>query len=120
MTTMIVTTSLALLLTCGASAQSDSQAANGMQPHGGVKSTIQAQEQTLPEHQHGSIQHMEMHQPEDIASDVTRVQEPENQRRQTGSNVAVPDLLEQAKMVPKISLQELEAIALKNNPTLKQ
>ena len=120
MKTLIVATSLALLLACGALAQSDSQAANGIETLGGVKSTIQAQEQALPEHQHGSMQHMEMRKPEDIASHVIGVQEPENPNRQTGSNDPILDLLEPAKMMPTISLQELEAIALKNNPTLKQ
>jgi cobalt-zinc-cadmium efflux system outer membrane protein len=48
------------------------------------------------------------------------VQEPENPSQKTGSNLPVPDLLEAAKAVPARSLDDFEAFALKNNPTLKQ
>ena len=73
----------------------------------------------MPAHQHG-VEQMEMQSPKDIASDVTGVQEPENPNQKTGSNLPIPDLLEGAKAVPARSLDEFEALALKNNPTLKQ
>jgi outer membrane protein, heavy metal efflux system len=63
---------------------------------------------------------MEMQGPQEINAHVSGVQEPENPSRKTGSNLPVPDLLEAAKTVPARSLDEFEALALKNNPTLKQ
>ena len=69
---------------------------------------------------HHSMEQMEMHSPRDITSDVTGVQEAENPNRKTGSSLPVPDLLEAAKAAPARSLEEFEAVALKNNPTLKQ
>jgi outer membrane protein, heavy metal efflux system len=72
-----------------------------------------------PDHQHASEQ-MEMHSPKDVTSNVSGVQEPENPNQKTGSNLSVPDLLETAKALPARSLDEFEALALKNNPTLKQ
>jgi outer membrane protein, heavy metal efflux system len=62
----------------------------------------------------------QMHSPQEITADVTGVQEPENPSQKTGSNPFAPDLLEAAKTVPAKSLEEFEAFALKNNPTLKQ
>jgi cobalt-zinc-cadmium efflux system outer membrane protein len=63
---------------------------------------------------------MEMHSPQDITSDVSAVQEPENPDQKTGTNLPVPDLLQTAKAVPAKTLDDFEALALKNNPTLKQ
>jgi outer membrane protein, heavy metal efflux system len=63
---------------------------------------------------------MEMHSPQSIMTDVSRVQEPESPNQKTGSNTPVTDLLEAAKTLPAQSLHDFEALALKNNPTLKQ
>src|SRR5215469_11136988 len=72
-----------------------------------------------PDHQH-AIEQIEMHSPQDITSDVSGVQEPENPNQKTASNIPVPDLLEEAKAVPAKTVDDFEAAALKNNPTLKQ
>ncbi len=96
-----------LLLAIGARAQT---------PHGNVPAA-----QTSPEpHDHGSMRHMEMHRPQDITSNVADVQEPENPDQKIGLNLPVPDLLEAAKNVSPRTLDDFEALALKNNPTLKQ
>lgn len=71
------------------------------------------------DHQH-AMEQMEMPSAKDITSNVSGVQEPENPNQKTGSNPAVPDLLAAAKTAPARSLEEFEALALKNNPTLKQ
>src|SRR5215469_16533967 len=55
------------------------------------------------EHGMGQMQ-MEMHSPEDITSNVSAVQEPENPEHKTGSNLPVADLLEAAKAVPPKTL----------------
>ena len=100
-------TFVALLLGIGAHAQTD-------QPEG-----MQMPAQSPPDHQLSTNQ-MKMHNPPDITSNVSSVQEPENPNRKTGSNFPVPDLLERAKAVPAKGLDDFEAFALKNNPTLKQ
>src|SRR5215469_6938970 len=66
------------------------------------------------------FQQMEMHSPQEIGAHVADVQEPENPNQKTGSNLPVPDLLEAAKAVPAKNLDDFEAAALRNNPTLKQ
>ena len=71
------------------------------------------------EHGMGEMQ-MEMHSPQHITSNVSAVQEPENPEQKTGSNLPVPDLLQAAKAAPPKTLSDFEALALKNNPTLKQ
>ena len=101
----LTATVVALLLEIGAHAQTHQQETNP-----GVQ---------MPDHP-SSMEQMEMHSPQDIASDVTGVQEPENPNRKTGSNLPVPDLLEAAKAVPAKSLDEFDAFAVQNNPTLKQ
>jgi len=63
---------------------------------------------------------MEMHSPQDITSNVSAVQEPENPDQKTGANLPVPDLLQAAKTAPPKTLNDFETLALKNNPTLKQ
>src|SRR5579864_3028835 len=99
-----------LLLAIGARAQT--------QPHGNVPA---AQTSPQPETQdHGSMSHMEMHHPQDTTSNVADVQEPENPDQKTGLDLPVPDLLEAAKNVSPRTLDDFEALALKNNPTLKQ
>ncbi len=80
---------------------------------------IQKSSQSHPDDQCGMGQ-MEMHSPQHITTGVSRVQEPENPDQKTGSNLPVPDLLEAAKTLPVQSLDDFEALALKNNPTLKQ
>jgi cobalt-zinc-cadmium efflux system outer membrane protein len=80
---------------------------------------MQMRPQSPADHQH-SMERMEMHSPQGITSDVTGVQEPENPNQKTGSSLPVPDLLEAAKAAPARSLEEFEAFALKNNPTLMQ
>lgn len=75
--------------------------------------------QSTPDHQHRAEQ-MEMHNPQDVTSDVIGVQEPESPKQKTGSNLPAPDLLEAAKASPARGLDEFEAFALKNNLTLKQ
>jgi outer membrane protein, heavy metal efflux system len=80
---------------------------------------MQMAAQSTPDHPH-RMKDMQKHSPQDIASDVTGVQEPENPDEKTGGNLPVPDLLEVAIRVPARSLDEFEAAALKNNATLKQ
>jgi cobalt-zinc-cadmium efflux system outer membrane protein len=79
---------------------------------------IETPSQFPAEHQR-NIQ-MEMHSPQDITSSVSGVQEPENPNHKSGSTLRVPDLLEGARALPARSLDEFEAFAVKNNPTLKQ
>lgn len=67
-----------------------------------------------------SVDQMEMHSPLSITNDVLRVQEPENPNQKTGSSLPVLHLLEGAKTQPARCLDDFEAVALKNNPTLKQ
>jgi outer membrane protein, heavy metal efflux system len=106
----LTATVVALLLEIGAHAQTHQHE---------TMPGMQAPAQSMPEHQSGMGQ-MEMHSPHDIASDVTGVQEPENPNQRTGSNLPVPDLLSAAKSVPAKSLDEFDALAVQNNPTLKQ
>jgi len=80
---------------------------------------MQMPSQPSPGHQQ-AVEKMEMHSPQDIGFEVRSLQEPENPNQKTGSNLPVPDLLQAAKAVPATSLDEFEASALKNNPTLKQ
>jgi cobalt-zinc-cadmium efflux system outer membrane protein len=100
---------IALLLGIGAHAQTHQ--------HENMPS-LQATSQSPQDHLHTG--QMEMHSPQDITSNVASVQEPENPNQKTGSNLPVPDLLEAAKAVPARNLDDFEALALKNNPTLKQ
>jgi outer membrane protein, heavy metal efflux system len=106
----VTAVAIALLLGTGARAQTH---------HHENMSGIETQSQSSPEHQQ-STEPMEMHSPKDISSNISGVQEPETPNQKTGSNLPVPDLLEAAKAVPARSLDSFEAIALKNNPTLKQ
>jgi|SRR5215467_11865908 len=101
---------VALLLGIGARAQTTQhESLPGMQKP--------PQSPADPQHR---MEQMEMHSPQGITSDVTGVQEPENPNQKTGSSLPVPDLLQAAKAAPARSLEEFEAIALNNNPTLKQ
>ena len=102
-------TVIALFLALGARAQTHHENMSGMQ----------TPSRSQPDHQH-SLGRMEMQSPQNITTDVSSVQEPENPNHKTGSNLPVPDLLEAAKAVPAKSLDDFEAAALKNNPTLKQ
>lgn len=72
-----------------------------------------------PQHEM-NMDHMQMQSVEKTPSHVSDLQEPENPERQTGSNLPVPDLLENARKAPPRKLEEFEQLALKNNPTLKQ
>jgi outer membrane protein, heavy metal efflux system len=105
-----VTAVVALLLGIGAHAQNTQQESG---------SGMQMPDQSSPDHQHGMTP-MEMHGPQGTISNVSGVQEPENPDQKTGSNFPVPDLLEGAKALAARSLDDFEAAALKNNPTLKQ
>jgi outer membrane protein, heavy metal efflux system len=82
-------------------------------------SDMQMPAQSQPDN-NDSMGPMEMHSPQDVTTDVSRVQEPENSNHKTGTNLALPDLLAAAKTVPAKILEEFESSALKNNPTLKQ
>lgn len=77
------------------------------------------QEKSMPEQQHG-MEHMEMHSPKDVTSNVVGVQEPEDPNQRTGSNLPVPDLLESAKATQPKTLEDFEALAREKNPTLRQ
>jgi outer membrane protein, heavy metal efflux system len=119
---LLCATFIALLLANGALAQ-DQQHDNmpGMKmPQTSPQNQPPAEpsKPTMPEHEHGM--EMEMHGPQDITSNVAGVQEPENPDRTTGSNLPVPDLLQAAKAIRAMTLEEFEALALKNNPTLKE
>ena len=100
---------IALLLEVGAHAQTH-------QPDNlpGLQTTSQSPQNHL------HTGRIEMHGPQDVTSNVSSVQEPENPNQKTGSNLPVPNLLEAAKAGPARSLDDFEALALKNNPTLKQ
>lgn len=129
MKNFLSTTFVALLLASGAIAQTHQHdSMPGMQmPQPSNPSQTQPsppllktqQQATTPEPQQG-MENMEMRNPEDITSNVAGVQEPENRVRKTGSNISVPDLLESARQSPEKTLDEFEALALRNNPTLKQ
>jgi cobalt-zinc-cadmium efflux system outer membrane protein len=54
------------------------------------------------------------------AERIMQGQEQENPGHQEASNIPVPDLLQNAKSMPPKQLSDFEALALKNNPTLKQ
>lgn len=119
---------VALLLVGGAFAQ-PYQSMSGMQkPPSNAQTNQQPSSSTRPDGNQVDAQHeqgmgqmqMEMHSPQDITSNVSAVQEPENPNQKTGSNLPVPDLLQVAKVNPGKTLDEFEALALKNNPTLKQ
>lgn len=101
---------VALLIGIGARAQTHQQS--------DIPGT-QVARQSQADDQH-STEQMDMHGPQDITSNVASVQEPENPNQKTGSNLPVPDLLEAAKAIPARSLEDFEAFALNNNPTLKQ
>jgi cobalt-zinc-cadmium efflux system outer membrane protein len=91
----------------------------GMQTPQGAQPAIQKQQQTMPEQQHG-MEHMQMPSPGKTASHLEGLQEPENPDHQVGANLPVPDLLVQAKTASAMKLEDLETMALKNNPTLTQ
>ena len=113
-------TLVALLLAGSAFAQNNQQInSSSMQAAGSTKSNSGAQQQAMPAPQH-SMEHLEMPTPGSTASNAAAVQEPENPSQQTGSNIPVPDLLESAKKAPAMRLSDFEALATKNNPTLKQ
>ena len=130
---------IALLLASGALAQTlRPQGMPGMQmPKTGTQSNQQpsaeaSDTQTSPDAKPASGQpispgaqgmgqmQMEMHSAQDITSNVSAGQEPENPDQKTGSNLPVPDLLQAAKPNPAKTLDDFEALAFKNNPTLKQ
>jgi len=120
MKTLAKVTLVALLLAGSDFAQSNEQTRPpAMQTPGRAEPNTGAQEQAMPEHQH-SMEHMEMRTPGSIASHAAAVQEPENPTQRTESNIPVPNLLESAKKAPAMRLADFEALATKNNPTLKQ
>ncbi|HEX8801304.1 MAG TPA: TolC family protein [Terriglobales bacterium] len=111
---------VALLLAGSAFAQNNQQINSpGIQTPRSRKPNSGAQQQAMPALQH-SMEDMEIRTPESTASNGTAVQEPEKPSQQTGSNIPVPDLLESAKKAPAMRLSDFEALATKNNPTLKQ
>jgi outer membrane protein, heavy metal efflux system len=112
-------TFVGLLLAGSAFAQNNQQSSPGMQRPSGAEPNIQSQQQAVPK-EHDSMEHMEMRTPQGTASNVGAVQEPENPSQQTGASSPVPDLLESAKKLVPMRLADFEALALKNNPTLKQ
>src|ERR1035437_5201335 len=91
----------------------------GMPTSEGAQPAIEKQKQTMPEQQHG-MEHRQTRPPGKTASYVEGLQEPENPDHQVGSNLPVPDLLIQAKTSPAMKLEDLETMALKSNPTLRQ
>jgi len=100
-------TVIALLLALGARAQT----------HQPKSMPVQTNPQSPPDDRGMRIQ---IHTAENTVTDVSKAQEPENPDRKTRSNLPVPDLLEAAKTVPARTLDDFEAAALENNPTLKQ
>ena len=114
-----ISTLFVLLLAAGAFAQNPQSDSTGMHMPSGTKPDLQPQGQATPEQQ-GGMEGMEMRTPEGTASHVAEVQEPENPLQRTGSITSVPDLLQDAQKVPAKQLADFEALALKNNPTLKQ
>jgi outer membrane protein, heavy metal efflux system len=107
---MMTAAVVALLLGIGAGAQTQE---NGSMPAMQMPPQSQAGERP-------SMGGMEMHRPQDITSDVWRVQEPENPNQKTGSDLPAPDLLEAARSETPRSIEDFGAQALKSNPTLKQ
>ncbi len=101
---------VALLLAIGARAQTHQ--------HENLR-RMQMPSPSQPDHEQSRGQ-MEMHSPQNITTDVSSMQEPENPNQKTESNLPVPDLLQASKTLPAKSLDDFEALALKNNPTLKQ
>ena len=110
MTKKVTMALVALLLATGAGAQTDQH-----EEMPGMHLPSQPQPAQRP-----NMEQIEMRSPKNISSGVADVQEPENPNQKTGSNLPVPDLMEAAKGAPARSLDEFEALALKNNPTLKQ
>ena len=106
---------VALLLTGSVVGQNDKQ--SGSSTTSAETSAARSQQQSMPAQ---GMEHMEMHSPEAIASHVSAVQEPENPSQRTGSDTPAPDLLQSAKAAPAKHLADFEALAAKNNPTLKQ
>ena len=100
-------------------AQAGPPGAPGMQTPQGALPTIEQQQEAMPHHEMG-MEDMEMRSPETTPSRVIDLQEPENPDRKTGSNLPVPDLLENARKTEPRKLEGFEQLALKNNPTLKQ
>jgi cobalt-zinc-cadmium efflux system outer membrane protein len=94
-------------------------ASPGMQAPQNAQPPIEKQQQTMPAQQR-KMKHVQMQSPGKTASHVEGLQDPENPDRQVESNVPVPDLLVQAKTAPAMSLEDLENMALRNNPTLRQ
>lgn len=105
--TLAVVVTVALLLGAGARGQSQQREITGMQ-------------MSVHSQRDNQMGQMEMHSPQDITTDVSSVQEPENPNHKTGTNLALPDLLEAAKSAAAKSLEDFEASALKNSPTVKQ
>ncbi len=98
--------SLALFLTFGAiGCEGQRDKMPGMQMPQAAPPVTEKQQQTTPEQQRG-MEHMQMQSPGKTASDVEGLQ--------------VPDLLAEAKTTPAMKLEELESMAVKNNPTLGQ
>ncbi len=87
-------------------------------PQGAQPAFEKRQQQTVPK-QHG-VEHVQMQAPEGTVLHLKGLQEPENPDHQVGSNLPVPDLLFETKTAPALKLEELEKMALENNPTLKQ
>jgi cobalt-zinc-cadmium efflux system outer membrane protein len=80
---------------------------------------MQKQQPANPEMQMGD-EHMQMQVPDKVASDISRVQEPENPDQKTGSDLPGIDQLADARKAARRKLEEFEQEATRTNPTLKE
>ena len=110
MTTKKALLPFALLLIASAAAQEHQHSSPG---------TPIPPQMEQPQHEM-DMDHMQMQSVEKTPSHVSDLQEPENPERKIGSNLPVPDLLENARKTQPKKLSEFEQLALRNNPTLKQ
>jgi outer membrane protein, heavy metal efflux system len=100
---------------------------------GALTATVWAQSSASPNSQNGSTQCMEQMampgcpptsvspstQGQDTHPTMT-LQEPEHAQKHTGENLPAPDLLKDIASRPAMGLADFEALADRNNPTLKQ
>ena len=93
--------------------------APGMQTPQGALPTIEQQQQYMQQDEM-KTEDMEMRTPATTPSQISGLQEPENPDKKTGENLAVEDLLSEAKKSVARKLDEFEQLAIKSNPTLKQ
>src|SRR5579859_4660007 len=101
------------------SAQPGAPGFPGMQTPQGALPTLEQQQQTMPQHPMSMV-NMEMRSPETTPSQIIDLQEPENPNQKIGSNLPIPDLLEDVRKTKPKTLEEFERLALKKNPTLRQ